>query len=71
MLILAENDQVIPNQVVEIYKNELKNRKHSKLHIIQNCPHPIHRWIINNKTEQNELLVEIVSFFGNQKLSNN
>lgn len=71
MLILAENDQVIPSKVVELYKRELKLRKNSKIHIIKNCPHPIHRWIINNKTEQNELLVEIDSFLGNQKLSNN
>lgn len=67
MLILAENDQIIPNEVVDIYLHEMKNKPGSKVYVIKGCPHPIHKWIIQNEQEREKLISEIDWFLGYKK----
>jgi esterase/lipase len=69
LLILAENDEIIPNEVINIYKEEVKIRKGSKTYIIRNCPHPIHKWIVKNETEQRALLQEVNKFLSKEEIA--
>ena len=68
LLILAENDEIIPNEVIHLYKKEVELRKGSKTYTIRNCPHPIHKWILKNEIERKALLQEIDRFLSKEEI---
>jgi hypothetical protein len=67
MLVLPREDAIIPNQVINLYKREVEKRLGSFVINISNCPHPIHKWIINKEEEKQLLLNQLDLFLKYEK----
>jgi uncharacterized protein len=46
LYVIGENDEIIPKQVVELYKASLLHCHVLEIWAIPGCPHPIHRWVL-------------------------
>ena len=52
LFFIGSEDDIIPNEVVNLFDISLKNTIYSEKYILKNCPHPIHRWGIKNSHAQ-------------------
>ncbi|CAG0935486.1 hypothetical protein TFLX_04327 [Thermoflexales bacterium] len=62
LYIAGENDEIIPKQVVDLYKRALSYCNYFEAYTIADCPHPIHRWAqkhpaVRSKTEEKVLRI--------------
>jgi hypothetical protein len=65
-LIQAEKDNIIPEEVIEIYwKNAINCTKKKKL-ILKDTPHPIHKWAHSNREIRELIIKEINTFLSNE-----
>lgn len=48
LFIIGSEDEIIPEEVTELYLASLTNTTQLEKYVIENCPHPIHRWGQNN-----------------------
>jgi len=64
MLILPENDEIIPKEVNDTYISEVSKRSNSSVYYVSNCTHPIHRWLKNREEDKQKLLQAINTFLG-------
>jgi uncharacterized protein len=64
LFIIGKNDEIIPKQVVELYRRALGHCAHFEEYTIVNCPHPIHRWVLKHpkvRREVEERVLRIIS----------
>ena len=48
LLIFGEDDEIIPKEVVDLYRQVLSRCSRFEEHTIAGCPHPIHRWAMKH-----------------------
>jgi predicted esterase YcpF (UPF0227 family) len=64
-LIYGDQENIIPQDVLSMYRDLLQKSGQFKEMIIQDCPHPVHRWIKKQRATKEILLKEIVDFIQN------
>ena len=48
LYVIGEHDEIIPTQVVDLYKSALSHCRAFEAYTIAGCPHPVHRWVQNH-----------------------
>lgn len=51
LVVIGENDEVIPPQVIEFIMENTPNVKRKELYVIPGCPHSINTWILSHEQE--------------------
>ena len=64
LLIMGEQDEIIPPQVVALYKQALSQCSGFESLVILDCPHPIHRWVLSHPEVREEIEQKVVQFLG-------
>jgi esterase/lipase len=59
LLITAENDQIIPPDVIDLYKDNSVNCARREFLTLKGSPHPIHTWVLD-KLEQQKIITDAV-----------
>lgn len=62
LLVMGREDDVIPSEVVKMYRAGLTNSSLFQFHEIEKCPHPIHRWVKRNEESMNVLIEKMEAF---------
>jgi uncharacterized protein len=55
LLFVGSDDEIIPIDVIEIYKNGLSNSSYFGLIEVPGCPHSIHKWMEKNPAIQENI----------------
>ncbi|HEX2981609.1 MAG TPA: alpha/beta fold hydrolase [Anaerolineaceae bacterium] len=66
LFIIGKNDEIIPRQVVELYRRALGHCAHLEEYTIVNCPHPIHRWVLKHPDIRREIEERVLRIIGQQ-----
>lgn len=64
LFIIGENDEIIPRQVVELYRMALGHCTHLEEYTIVDCPHPIHRWALKHPEVRREIEEKVLGIIG-------
>lgn len=59
LLILAENDEIIPPLIVDMYESAFSNNANHATYVIPGSPHPIHRWVADKEEQKAKIREEI------------
>lgn len=62
LLLWAENDEIIPPLIVDMYESALSGKANHATYVIQGSPHPIHRWVADKEEQKAKILEEIRKF---------
>ena len=62
LIVIGEKDTVIPPGVTELIHFHTPNASKKELHVIENCPHNITTWILDQESEQNKLHQKILNY---------
>ena len=62
LFIIGGRDEVIPAEVIELYTRALSNCSKLEMCTIEDCPHPIHRWILNHPEVRKEIQNRVQRF---------
>jgi pimeloyl-ACP methyl ester carboxylesterase len=62
LLLWAENDEIIPPLIVDMYESALSGKPKHATCVIQGSPHPIHRWVADKEEQKAKILEEIRKF---------
>jgi len=62
LYIIGKNDEIIPKQVVALYKNALSHCSVFEEYTILDCPHPIHRWAMKQPSARIKIEEKVLSF---------
>jgi len=62
LFIIGAKDEVIPTGVIELYTRALSNCSKLEMCTIEDCPHPIHRWILNHPVVRKEVQDRVQRF---------
>jgi len=62
LFFIGSEDDIIPEEVTEMYSSALSNSSLFDKNIIENCPHPIHRWSQKNPKVQDFIKTKIRKF---------
>lgn len=55
LLFIGRKDEIIPNEVVDAYERSLSRCAYFKTVLLDDCPHPIHRWVENREEEKRSI----------------
>lgn len=61
-IIIGQKDEVIPKGVIDLYMNSFEKAYHKELIIVAHADHQIHKYLQNNKNEQNRIFKKIQKF---------
>lgn len=61
LLVMGTRDQVIPDAVVEIYKQALSQCGMFVTFAVEDCPHPIHRWVVTRPVVREQIERQVVA----------
>ncbi len=64
LYVIGKNDEIIPKQVVELYKNALSHCAFFEEYTIVNCPHPIHRWALKHPRIRRKIEEKVLRVIG-------
>ena len=64
LFVIGENDVIIPEEVISLYKEALSNSNKFESFTIQDCPHPIHRWSIKYPDIRKEIILKVLNTIG-------
>lgn len=59
LFVIGSEDEIIPEEVTELYLTSLTNTTKLEKYVIENCPHPIHRWGQKNPDIQEKIKSKI------------
>lgn len=62
LFVIGSEDEIIPEKVTELYLTSLTNSSKLEKYVIENCPHPIHRWGQKNMEIQEKIKSKIHNF---------
>lgn len=62
LVIIGEQDEVIPEGVIDLLIQHTPKVKHKEIYKIPNCPHQITAWLANNEAELERIQNKIVDF---------
>jgi len=62
LLVTGAADTIIPAEVTRLYHVALSGCKRFDTHVIPDCPHPIHRWVLNREEIRRELEDRVLKF---------
>lgn len=65
LICFAENDHVIPKEIIEKLYDSAKGAKNKKLHLIQGSPHKTWEYLADNKFEEERLFTQVLGMFKN------
>jgi pimeloyl-ACP methyl ester carboxylesterase len=55
LIVMGENDEVIPSEVIDLIMQHSKNARKKELYVIPECPHIINAWIVDKEKEKIQL----------------
>ena len=64
LFIIGSDDEIIPRQVIDLYKKALSHCSVFKEHTIIDCPHPIHRWVLKHPDVRKEIEERVQRIIG-------
>jgi len=62
LLVTGAEDAIIPPEVTRLYHVAFSGCKRFEMHFIPDCPHPIHRWVLNREEVRRELEDRVLKF---------
>jgi len=62
LFFIGSRDEIIPQPVVDMYKAGLSNCRRFEAINIDDCPHPIHRWVTKRDTVRNNIINKVLDF---------
>jgi pimeloyl-ACP methyl ester carboxylesterase len=67
LYILGKNDEIIPKQVVKLYRRALSHCTRLEEYTIANCPHPVHRWALKHPNVRRKIEEKVLRIIGQQR----
>jgi pimeloyl-ACP methyl ester carboxylesterase len=58
---IGSDDEIIPEQVVDLYREALSHCSIFEAYTVVDCPHPIHRWALKHPEVQKEIEGKVLS----------
>jgi pimeloyl-ACP methyl ester carboxylesterase len=58
---IGERDEIIPEQVVDLYKQALSHCRSLEVYTIAGCPHPVHRWVQSHPDIKKRVVDRVLS----------
>jgi pimeloyl-ACP methyl ester carboxylesterase len=63
---IGSDDEIIPEQVVALYREALSHCSVFEAYTIMGCPHPIHRWALKHPDVRKEIEEKVLSIIGSK-----
>ncbi len=64
LYLIGDRDEVIPEPIDRIYRESFEQAASSRIVVLDDCPHPIHRWAPVNPAGMATILSEVSRFVG-------
>jgi len=63
---IGSDDEIIPEQVVDLYREALSHCSVFEAYTIMDCPHPIHRWALKHPDVRKEIEEKVLNIIGSK-----
>jgi alpha/beta superfamily hydrolase len=67
---IGSDDEIIPEQVVDLYKKALSHCNAFEAYTVVDCPHPIHRWALKHPDVRKEIEEKVLNLIRSGGSSN-
>jgi hypothetical protein len=67
---IGSDDEIIPEQVMGLYREALSHCNVFAAYTIMGCPHPIHRWVLKHPGARKEIEEKVLSIIRSKNSSN-
>ena len=60
LFVIGEHDEILPEQIVALYRQALSHCSFLEVYTIAGCPHPIHRWVQSHPAVRRRVVEKVL-----------